>query len=272
MTRAAADLEGKVALVTGAGSLRGIGVAAARVLASAGAHIVIADLAKSDIAGTAETLRAEGIDVVARTLDIAQEEQVRALFGWISETYGRLDIVDNNAANQANPTDMLVSDMDVELWDKIMGVNARGTMLMCKHALPLMIAGGGGSIINMSSGTSLAGDFFATAYACSKGAINTLTHYVATQYGQQGVRCNAIASGLIMTGALEGAMPLPMQEIFRGHSLTGQLGTPVDIAEMVGFLASPRARFVTGQIISVDGGIYAHIPTVPQVKALFDQG
>src|SRR3546814_16913567 len=93
-----------------------------------------------------------------------------------------------------------------------MSVNARGAMLMCKHALPLMIAQGGGSIINISSGTAQGGDFYATAYAASKGAINTFTKYVATQYGAQGIRCNAIAPGIIMTEALLNALDEPARK------------------------------------------------------------
>src|SRR3546814_4262738 len=100
------------------------------------------------------------------------------------DLFGRLDILDNNAAYHGDVNDGDVLSMTVELWDKIMSVNARGAMLMCKHALPLMIAQGGGSIINISSGTAQGGDFYATAYAASKGAINTFTKYVATQYGR----------------------------------------------------------------------------------------
>jgi NAD(P)-dependent dehydrogenase (short-subunit alcohol dehydrogenase family) len=188
------------------------------------------------------------------------------------KTFGRLDVLDNNAASQGHRDDALVGEMTVELWDKVFSVNARGAMLMCKHALPMMIEGGGGSIINISSGTAQAGDMFSTAYAATKGAINTLTKYVAVQYGAQGVRCNAVAPGLVITPMLASAMPEPMQAIFRGHSLTGKLGQPQDIAEMVAFLASDRSRFITGQVIPVDGGIFAHIPTVPEVGSLFAKG
>ena len=100
-------------------------------------------------------------------------------------------------------------------------------------------------------------------------AINTLTKYVATQFAAQHVRCNAVIPGLIMTTALERGMPAPMQEIFRQHTLTGHLGEPRDIAEMVLFLASDRSKFITGQEMPVDGGLYAHIPTTVQVAELF---
>lgn len=262
------DLSGKVAIVTGAANPRGIGVATARHLGAIGARVVLADLATSPLEETSLLLKREGLEIVSWPTDISDEAQVEALMAFTRDAYGRLDVLDNNAACQANGGDLLIGDMDVALWDKVMSINARGTMLMCKHALPLMIESGGGSIINISSGTALAGDFYATAYACTKGAINTLTKYVATQYGAKGVRCNAIAPGLIMTAALEGGMPQPMQEIFRLHNVTQTLGTPLDIAEMVAFLASDRARFISGQVIQVDGGIYAHIPTTVQVAEM----
>ena len=272
MSNSSGDLAGKVAIVTGSGNPDGIGAATARALGAAGARVVLADVAASRVIEAAAALAAEGLDVAARVADISSEDDVRALIEFVTASYGRLDILDNNAASQGHAADAYITEMDVALWDHIMGVNARGTMLMCKHALPLMIAGGGGSIINISSGTAQAGDMYATAYACSKGAINTFTKYVATQYGSQGIRCNAVAPGIIMTPALKNGLPVPMQEVFRDHSLTGVLGQPSDIADMVVYLASDRARFITGQIVAVDGGIYAHIPTVPAVKALFAQG
>jgi NAD(P)-dependent dehydrogenase (short-subunit alcohol dehydrogenase family) len=262
------DLSGKVAIVTGSGGVGNIGATTARVLAQAGARVVLADLAGSRLEETTRALSDEGFEVAQCPTDISQEAQVQALMAFTKKTFGRLDVLDNNAASQGHREDGVLGDMSVELWDKVFSVNARGTMLMCKHALPLMIEGGGGSIINISSGTAQAGDFFSTAYASTKGAINTLTKYVATQYGSQGIRCNAVAPGLVMTSMLMSAMPEPILQIFRGHSLTGSLGQPQDIAEAVAFLASERSRFITGQVIPVDGGIFAHIPTVVEVAAV----
>jgi NAD(P)-dependent dehydrogenase (short-subunit alcohol dehydrogenase family) len=202
-------------------------------------------------------------------VDISDERSVETLLRFTQQKYGRLDILDNNAASQGQAEDRDVLSMSVKLWDQIMSVNARGTMLMCKHALPLMIAGGGGSIINISSGTSSAGDFFATAYAASKGAVNTFTKYVATQYGPQGIRCNALILGLIMTSTLEATLPPPMREVFRQHKLVQRLGTPHDVAQMVAFLASDRAAFTTGQLLPVDGGFYAHTPTTVAIAEMF---
>lgn len=262
------DLDGKVAIVTGAGGVGGIGAQTARVLAEAGARVVLADLGTSRLEQTAGALAADGFEVAHCATDISSEREVETLIRFTRERFGRLDILDNNAASQGQLEDRDVISMSVELWDQIMSVNARGTMLMCKHALPLMIAGGGGSIINISSGTSLAGDFFATAYAASKGAINTFTRYVATQYGAQGIRCNALVLGLILTPILEATLPPPLRELFRQHKLTQRLGSPLDVAQMVAFLASTRSSFITGQALPVDGGFYAHAPTTVAVNEL----
>jgi NAD(P)-dependent dehydrogenase (short-subunit alcohol dehydrogenase family) len=268
MSQSTKDLNGRVAIVTGAGGQGGIGECTARLLAEAGARVVLADLATSKLEETAALLNKEGHDVSHCATDISDERSVESLIRFTQQKYGRLDVLDNNAASQGQAEDRDVTSMSVELWDHIMSVNARGTMLMCKHALPVMIAGGGGSIINISSGTSTAGDFFATAYAASKGAINTFTRYVATQYGAKGVRCNALVLGLIATPVLKSVMPEPLRDIFRDNKLVGRLGEPRDIAEMVLFLASDRSRFITGQLLPVDGGFYAHTPTTVPVMAL----
>jgi NAD(P)-dependent dehydrogenase (short-subunit alcohol dehydrogenase family) len=268
MSESNKDLNGRVAIVTGAGGKGGIGECTSRLLAEAGARVVLADLASSKLEETAATLIKEGHAVAHFATDISDERSVESLVRFTQQKFGRLDILDNNAASQGQAEDREVTSMSVELWDHIMGVNARGAMLMCKHALPAMIAGGGGSIINISSGTSTAGDFYATAYAASKGAVNTLTRYVATQYGAQGIRCNALVLGLIATPVLKAVMPEPLRDIFRDNKLVGRLGEPRDVAEMVVFLASDKSRFITGQLLPVDGGFYAHTPTTQPMAAL----
>jgi NAD(P)-dependent dehydrogenase (short-subunit alcohol dehydrogenase family) len=140
-------------------------------------------------------------------------------------------------------------------------VNTRGTMLMIKHALPALIKSGDASIINTSSGASLLGDLARTAYAASKAAVNTLTLYVAAQYGKQGVRCNAISPGMVPTETSRKAQPELIRMVAR-HHLTPDLGRPEDIAAMVALLASADGRFMTGQILRVDGGVsiaFSHV-------------
>jgi NAD(P)-dependent dehydrogenase (short-subunit alcohol dehydrogenase family) len=261
------SLKGKVAIVTGAAG-GGSGLEAARLLAQAGAKVVLADLPGTKLADAAATVSGEK---AFHEVDIADEASIEALIAFTMSTFGRIDILDNNAA-RTGPGDADVVSMSLEVWDVAMNVNARGTMLMCKHAIPHMINGGGGSIINISSGTAEAGEVYATAYACSKGAINTLTRYIATQYGAQGVRCNTIAPGLLLTPASSAAMPVQLQEaMVRAGKLIKRLGRPSDIAQAVLFLASDHASWITGQLLPVDGGFYAHQPTMDAIGSLMSQ-
>jgi NAD(P)-dependent dehydrogenase (short-subunit alcohol dehydrogenase family) len=140
-------------------------------------------------------------------------------------------------------------------------------MLCCKHAIPRLRARGGGSIVNMCSGAGLTGALSHSAYGASKAGIASLTQYVATQHGKEGIRCNAIAPGLIVTPSTAdtyasggvGAMML-------AHHLSPRLGTPEDIAAAVVFLASPESAFITGQVLCVDGGMLAHAPYYADVR------
>lgn len=256
-----AELENKVAIITGA--CGGIGLETSRVLAAAGARVVLADLPETDLAGAAASV---GRGAVHHVVDLTNEVSVRALIDFTIDTFGRLDIVDNNAAH-SDPADMLVTQMTVDVWDDTFTVNARGTMLMCKYAIPRLISAGGGAIVNISSATAHAAYDMSTAYACTKAAIETLTRYVATQYGRHGVRCNAIAPGLVRTPRLEVGLPQPIVDIFATHHLAGRIGEPHEIAELVCFLASDRAAFITGQVIAADSGLLAHLPGLPQIRA-----
>jgi NAD(P)-dependent dehydrogenase (short-subunit alcohol dehydrogenase family) len=259
MSLASSDMDGKVAIVTG--SHRGIGWETARVLADAGAKVVLADLPGTPLEEAAARI-GDSRRVAHHALDISDEAGVKRLMGFTVATFGRLDALDNNAARQGLPQDVDVVSMDVELWDCVFAVNARGAMLMCKHAIPAMIESGGGSIVNTSSGAATGGNLRNTAYACTKGAIETLTRHVATQYGEHGVRCNAIAPGLIATEMLGSSLPAEIQDRVVEHKLVGRLGEPLDVAQAVLFLLSDRSAFITGHLLRVDGGFYAHTPTL----------
>lgn len=262
------DVENKVAIVTG--GHRGIGLSTAKRLASGGAKVIIADLEGVDLDGALKQVAELGEATVC-PVDIASEASVKELIVFAQDTYGRIDILDNNAAYAGSATDVDVVTMDVDEWDKVFAINGRGTMLMCKHVIPAMIANGGGSIINISSGTAMAANLYQTAYGCSKAAVNTMTKYIATQYGSQGVRCNAIGAGLIRTEKLAATMPEPMQEVYRNAKLIPRLGRPEDIAEMVAFLGSDRSQWITGQVYAVDGGFLAQSPQLQTEKALLAQ-
>ena len=262
-------LKDKVAIVTGAGDPEGIGCITAQTLAQAGAQVVLADLPGTQLEAAAA--RAGEVGTVAHhPVDISDESAVEALIAFAVERFGRLDILDNNAAGVAeNPfEDSLVTDLQVDMWDKVFAVNARGTMLMCKHAIPHMVRAGGGSIVIIASDSYAGGDDFPTAYACSKGALITLTKYIATQFGNQGVRCNAISPGLMRSRKMVTTMPEAVQEAFRRTVPLGYLGLPVEIAKAVLFLASDLASFVTGEVIHVNGGMLIPQPWFANLREM----
>jgi NAD(P)-dependent dehydrogenase (short-subunit alcohol dehydrogenase family) len=257
MTR---KLEGKVAIVTGAAS--GIGAGTATRLAQEGAAVVVADInlpgAEQLVARIIET----GGAAAAVRVDLSDEQSINDMFSFVVNRFGGLDILDNNAADTrlSATRDVGVEHTDTQVWDTLMRINLRGTMLACKAAIPRMRARGGGSIINMSSGSGLTGALAPTAYGVSKAGIIMLTQYVATQHGKEGIRCNAIAPGLIVTDAASSYASGPFGEMMLRHHLTPRLGTPADVASAVVFLASDEASFITGQVICVDGGLLAHAP------------
>jgi NAD(P)-dependent dehydrogenase (short-subunit alcohol dehydrogenase family) len=260
-------LSGKTALVTGAAG--GIGSETVRAMCEAGARVVMTDIRQEPLDEVSRQLRGEGHDVAAKVADITEEASVIELLAFTNDTYGGLDILDNNAGATGYSTiDQDVADMTVDLWDTMLSINARGPMLLCKHALPVMVSRGGGSVINISSGQSLSGDLTNIAYAAGKAALNSMTRHIATAYGPRGIRCNAIAPGLIVPPGSEGRLPQAMHDIFVANCLVPRLGVPRDIANMAVFLASDLASYITGQVISVDGGILIHLPTTVPMQAL----
>jgi NAD(P)-dependent dehydrogenase (short-subunit alcohol dehydrogenase family) len=255
-------LSGRTAIVTGAGM--GIGAATARRLAAEGGQIVLADIAIDSAEHVAADIRNGGGDAAAMHLDLGDPDSIKGLIDNTLSRYGKLEVLFNNAADtrpEILQKDAGVAEMDMEIWDHTFRVNARGTMLMIKHALPALIASGDAAIINTSSGAALLGDLARTAYAASKAAINALTLYVAAQYGKHGVRCNAISPGMVPTENSRKNQPDVIKMVVR-HHLTPELGTPEDIAAMVALLSSEDGRFITGQILRVDGGVtntFSHV-------------
>jgi NAD(P)-dependent dehydrogenase (short-subunit alcohol dehydrogenase family) len=249
-------LAGKVAVVTGAAS--GIGAATARRLWREGAEVGLADINEQG----ARSLAAElGQRALAIWFDAERPDTIKSAVEQAVSAFGRLDVLHNNAALilpeiVAEDTDAVRIDLD--LWDRVMAVNVRGYLAGCKYAIPPMIDSGGGSIICTSSGLALAGDLGRIAYGTSKGAVNTLVKYVATQHGPQGIRCNAVAPGVVATPGVINTAPQFLKMVGR-HLLTDPV-TPEDIASIVAWLASDEARHVTGQVIGCDAGYRAHQP------------
>jgi len=250
-------LEGKVALVTGGAG--GIGVATGRRLVDEGALVVLADINLAQAEAAAEAI---GDRASALEYDAADPASVERMVATAVERHGRLDILHNNAAITApeiQRLDTTAPEIPLEVWDQILAVNLRGYLTTCKHALPVMLAQGGGSIVNTTSGSGLVGDLSRIAYGASKGGIITLTRYIATQHGRQGVRCNAIAPGMILTEATRAAVP-ELVDLIANHVLTPRLGRPEDVAALVAFLASDDAGFINGETICCNGGSLAHQP------------
>jgi NAD(P)-dependent dehydrogenase (short-subunit alcohol dehydrogenase family) len=266
-------LAGKVAIVTGAAS--GIGRATALLMAREGAAVVVADLNGAGANTVANEIEAAGGRAVGQAADVADEASVVAMIEAAAKHFGGLDVLHNNAA-ASDPALMSrdgdVADLDIAVFDRTLAVNLRGPMLGCKHAIPRMLARGGGAIVNTSSAAALVGDPVRTAYGASKAGLDSLTRYVATQYGKRGIRCNSIAPGVIATPALAANVPPEMIAIYERSHLTPRLGKPEDIAAAVVFLASDDAAFITGQTISVDGGLLAHHPAFGEFLLAASQG
>jgi NAD(P)-dependent dehydrogenase (short-subunit alcohol dehydrogenase family) len=260
--------ESKVAIVTGAAS--GIGRECALALAAEGAALVIADISVDGGQAVAQQIRDGGGRAIAVAVDLGEPSQIDAMVDSCIAEFGRLDILHNNAAatHLAATRDLAVADTDCEVWESTMRINLTGTMLATKFALPHLLATGAGCIVNTSSGTSLGGDLGHTAYAVSKAGINALTQYTAAQYGKAGLRCNAIAPGLVVTPATADNFAGPLGDMMLRHHLTPRLGKTTDIAALVLFLCSPQAGFITGQVFNVDGGLNSHMPYVADLIAL----
>lgn len=254
-------LAGKVAIVTGAAS--GIGRATALLMAREGAAVVVADLDAAGARAVAKEIEAAGGRALGQAADVSDEASVAEMVEAAAKRFGGLDVLHNNAA-ASDPALMSrdgdVAALDLAVFERTIAVNLRGPLLGCKHAIPRMLARGGGAIVNTSSASGLVGDPVRTAYGVSKAGLDSLTRYVATQYGKRGIRCNSIAPGVIATPALAANVPPEMIAIYERSHLTPRLGRPEDIAAAVVFLASDDAAFITGQTLSVDGGLLAHHP------------
>lgn len=258
-------LDGRAAIVTGGAG--GIGEATALALAREGASVVIVDIDGDRAEQVARAITASDGTAFSVSADLSEETEVVAAIGAAVTRYGRLDVLHNNAAMTESDflsRDTQVTDLSLDVWERTIGVNLRSQMLMCKHAIPEMVRDGGGSIINMSSGASLKGDRTRTAYGVSKAGVNTLTMYVAASHGKEGVRVNTIAPGLIITDAVRAHLTDRMLAGLGRATLTPYVGEPADVANLVVFLSSDESRYITGQMISIDGGMSAHVGSAGQ--------
>ena len=244
------DLSERVAIVTGGG--RGIGREIALKLAEVGATVVINDVGDSTPAeGVAEEIRKMGRESLVILADVNQSAEVTGLVDKAVEKYGKVDILVNNAGITRDQLIMRMSDDD---WDKVLGINLKGVFLCSKAVLRPMMRQRWGRIISISSIVGLIGNPGQANYASAKAGIIGLTRTIAKEVASRGITANAIAPGFIDT-AMTQQLPEERRQELMAQIPLGSLGTPRDIAGVVAFLASEEARYITGQVITVDGGI-----------------
>jgi NAD(P)-dependent dehydrogenase (short-subunit alcohol dehydrogenase family) len=246
------QLDEKVALLSGGAS--GIGRATAMLLAQEGALVAIGDVALEGAQAIAEEINHSGGQALAAHCDVRDEESVASFIELAASAFGGIDCLDHNAAWSHPRLDTDAGDIDLGIWARVMETNTRGALLLARHAIPHMIERGGGSIVNISSGTSTIGESTRVAYGVSKAAINQLTRHLATRYGRDGIRANAIAPGFILTETAETQVPGDIKTRLAASNPTRRLGRPEDIAKVAVFLFSEAASYVNGQLLHVDGG------------------
>ncbi len=238
------------ALVTG-GS-RGLGKATAIELAQAGYDIAICYAGNASAAdSTVEACKSNGVKAAAFKCDVADKSQVEQLFAQIRDAFGPVDILVNNAGITK---DGLLLRMSEEDFDKVMAVNVKGAFLCSQAALKDMMRAKQGRIINISSVVGIAGNAGQANYAASKAGLIGLTKSIAKEYGGKGIRCNAIAPGFIKTDMTE-SLPINVREEYLKQIAARHFGRPEDVAALAAFLASEKAEYINGQVISVDGGM-----------------
>ncbi len=244
-------LENKVALISG--GARGIGAATAKIFAQEGARVVIGDILEEEGRRTAAVITQSGGECLFVRLDVTSEADWEQAAGAVITRFGRLDILVNNAGISARGAVEETSEAD---WTRTMDVNVKGAFLGTKQVIPVMKAGGGGSIVNISSGAGIAPQPGTSgAYAASKGAVRIFSKATAVQYARDNIRCNSVHPGPVETSMLRAARPdASALEAMVGRVPLGRFGRPEEIAYGVLYLSSDESSFVTGSELVIDGG------------------
>ena len=243
-------LENKVALISG--GARGMGAVEAKLFTTEGAKVVIGDVLEEDGRRTEAEINESGGECLFVPLDVTNEAAWQDAVQAAVRRFGKLDILVNNAGIYRTER---VEEVSEELWDLVMGINAKGVFLGTKHAIPEMRNAGGGSIVNISSVAGLVGDHISAAYASSKGAVRLLTKSTAIQYAKEGIRCNSVHPGTIETPMTADMLVDPQYRQDRMERTPLQrLGTAQDVADGVLYLASDESSFVNGSELVIDRG------------------
>ena len=246
-------LEGKVALISG--GARGQGATEGQLFVDEGAKVVLADILDAEGEATAAQIRENGGEASYVHLDVASEDDWRSAIEFTLQTYGRLDILINNAAIYKRTP---IVDTNVEEWRQIMEINSTGVFLGTKHAIPAMQRSGGGSIINISSTAGLVGSGRGSAYGASKGSVRLFTKYTAIQHALDGIRANSIHPGPIDTEMIADNISTPEGRAeSEARVPLKRIGTVMDVAYGALFLASDESSYMTGAELVIDGGVTA---------------
>jgi 3-oxoacyl-[acyl-carrier protein] reductase len=249
------ELEGKVALVTGAS--RGMGKAIALKLASLGSKVVINYVAieasnKVDADNLVESIIRLGGEAISVEADVRDSETVKAMIEQVTDKWSKIDILVNNAGINR---DTLLLRMSDDAWDDVINTNLRGAYLCTKFVLRSMMRQEWGRIINISSVSGIVGNIGQSNYAASKGGLIAFTKSIAREMGSRNITVNAVAPGYIITGMTD-KLPPERKEAILAMIPLQRFGQPEDVAELVAFLASDRAGYITGQAITIDGGLF----------------
>ncbi|HMS70254.1 MAG TPA: SDR family oxidoreductase [Saprospiraceae bacterium] len=245
-------MKNKVVIITGAAS--GIGKATAKLFAKHGASVVISDIQEAEGKATTENIIANGGKASFIKTDVSRPEEMEALVNFAIKTYGKLDIAVNNAGigGELNP----IADMSIEGWNKVIEVNLNSIFFGMKYQIQAMLKNGGGSIVNIASILGAVGFAGSSAYTAAKHGVVGISKAAALEYSAQGIRINAVGPGFIETPLLN-ALDAEMKSQLASLHPIGRLGTSEEVAELILWLASDKASFVTGSYYPVDGGYLA---------------
>lgn len=238
----------KVAVITGGAS--GIGLATAKNLLSKGANVVLVDW-NEDVSRIAESLNERALGI---RCDVSSDTDVKKCVDDVIEKFGHIDYLVANAGIGGGPNK--AHEVSTDEWNKVIGVNQTGIFLMNKYVIPNMLINGGGAIVNTSSMYGLVGTTMSFAYSASKGAINQMTRSLALTYARDNIRVNAIAPGYVDTPILA-SVPKDMKDAMANQLPIGRLGKDTEIANLICYLLSDEASFITGAIVPIDGGFTA---------------
>lgn len=248
-------LQGKVAII--AGGATGIGAATAERLVREGAQVVVGDINLDAARATADRIIKAGGQALAVHFNLADETSCQRLITTTVETFGGVDFLHNNGADTSAQTILRDDDllsMEFELWERTFHTNLYGYAYTCRAVLPHLLQRGGGAIVNTSSGAVHVGDATRVAYSCSKAGVNALTRHVASRWGKDRIRCNAVSPGAVLSESFLANMSDEFGVQALAMTRSSRLGRPADLAGMVAFLFSEDGEWINGQVIQVNGG------------------